>query len=362
MPSLGNDLATIRKELNITIEDIHNATKIPTHILHSIEDDSIFEDLDRNATYIRSYVRSFAKELEIDKELIVRALDQVEFGNYSGLLREEADGKASPKFQTRHQEKKPQKPKDDKEEPIKKTDPIKEPSEPETRPEPTKTQKKSAGTPTIQSVDWVDMGRRFTPLKSKSRIWAGLIILVVAVLSVSAVIYFFNRNPQLSGSSSQGSGPLTTADAVEADSLQLNLTDSDNADDSVQTRQTRPAEALADTLNLVIYAAYDKLEPVRVYTDVMASLNPYWIELGEAVRFKFVNTLRIRGPYNRMVLLLNGHVIENFTERFLNRESGLVEINRQAFEGESKWLQPPPDSLGLDVPDPATIKDQPIFN
>ena len=364
MPSLGKDLAAIRKKLDLTIEDIHQATKIPLHIIESIEDDSIFEDLDQNATYIRSYVRSYAKKLEIDEERTIRALDQVERGTYSGILRDDSETGTIPKFTG-----KPRKPA------APESEEKQEPKEPETGDfeEEEKADSKSAShrpeapnkvteTPSVHSVDWVDMGKKFTPLRSPSRMWVGLAVIFIAIISVLGIYFFFMQGPTDTETSPEPQPPATTTEAVEPDSLQLDLSAQDNGNENVQSTQSQPAESLSDTLNLVIYAAYEKLEPVRVYTDVLSSLNPYWIELGEAVRFKFVNTIRIRGPYERMELLLNGHLIQNFEEQFLNPESGMVEINRAAFEGESKWLQPPPDSLGLDVPDPTVIKNQPIFN
>ncbi|HBQ61517.1 MAG TPA: DUF4115 domain-containing protein, partial [Balneolaceae bacterium] len=74
--SLGKDLASIRKSKNLTLEDVQNAIKIPHDILDSIEDDSIFSDPNRNKTYLRSFVRSYAKLLKIDDEDIVEALDE----------------------------------------------------------------------------------------------------------------------------------------------------------------------------------------------------------------------------------------------------------------------------------------------
>lgn len=369
MPSLGKDLAAIRKKLDLTIEDIHQSTKIPIHILESIEDDTIFEGLDKNATYIRSYVRSYAKKLDIDEERTIRALDQVERGSYTGILRDDSEAGTIPKFTGKPKKKTPAEETEEKEE-------SKLPSEPEeseaadfedemtsegssTHPG---SPKKVTETPSVHSVDWVDMGRKFTPLRSPSRMWVGIAVFFIALIGLFGIYYFFLQDSAGTEASPEPQSPVTTTEAVEPDSLELNLTGQDNGSDTLQRTQTQPLESLSDTLNLVIYAAYEKLEPVRVYTDVTSSLNPYWIELGEAVRFKFVNTIRIRGPYERMELLLNGHLIRNFESRFLNPESGMVEINREAFEGESKWLQPPPDSLGLDVPDPTVIKNQPIFN
>jgi hypothetical protein len=94
----------------------------------------------------------------------------------------------------------------------------------------------------------------------------------------------------------------------------------------------------------------------------MDNINPYWIEEGGAIRFDFVNELRIRGQFNRIVLLMNGHVVQNVRERFYNPETRLVEINRSFFEEDPKWLQPAPDSLAIDAPPPSIIKERPTFN
>ena len=39
--SLGSDLETIRKEKNLSLEDIFEVTKIPVHTLISIEKDTL---------------------------------------------------------------------------------------------------------------------------------------------------------------------------------------------------------------------------------------------------------------------------------------------------------------------------------
>ena len=119
---------------------------------------------------------------------------------------------------------------------------------------------------------------------------------------------------------------------------------------------------LPDTLSLVIYAAHGILEPVRVYSDVMDELNPYWIEQGEAFRFEFVNTIRIRGQYSRMELLLNGHVIQNFAQQYYNPDTRMVELDRSIFEGDERWLSAPSDSLPINAPPPEVILDRPQFN
>lgn len=83
--SLGKDLAAKRKQLGLTLEEIQGQIKIPTHIIASIEDDSIFEQIETNKTYTE-VVRSYAKALGIHDQAIVDALDSIEAGLYTRAL------------------------------------------------------------------------------------------------------------------------------------------------------------------------------------------------------------------------------------------------------------------------------------
>jgi len=84
--SLGKDLAFVRKKQNLSLEDIQNEIKIPLSTLKSIEDGSIFTDSGETKTYIRSFVRSYAKVLGIPDSEIVQALNEMEDGTYTGSL------------------------------------------------------------------------------------------------------------------------------------------------------------------------------------------------------------------------------------------------------------------------------------
>lgn len=373
MPSLGNDLALIREEQNLTLKDIQDATKIPSHILRSIEDDSIFSDFEENKTYIRSYVRSYAKALKIEDERIIKALDQQEEGSYTGTLTNEPEMDKPQGIES---------PKDDA-----KQDTTSEGAEemvhdhsPEFS-EDTK-QKTSANTgkdddiidksPSVRSVDWADLGRQFQPLDTQSKYWAGVLILVFAVLAGLFAFYYYQSEAPASSTNEPPQEQMATSPNLIPDSLQLdvrdtNVQENESIPDDISTSadeesQRTALESLPDTLSLVIYAAYDKLEPVRVYTDIMDSINPYWLEQGDAYRFEFVNTIRIRGQYSRMVLLFNGHVVQNVREQFYNPDTRLIEIDRSFFEDDPRWLQPPPDSLNIDAPSPVTIQNRPTFN
>ncbi|MDZ7715827.1 MAG: helix-turn-helix domain-containing protein [Balneolaceae bacterium] len=357
MASLGNDLASIRIERDLSIEDLKQKTKIPVSILKSIEDDSIFERINENNTYTRSYVRSYAKAVGIENERIVRALDLVQKGQYKGSLLNDTDIERRSSFQYDTPGSRQDTGGGDM---VHDHSPEFSQAEKESESQKESSSSSSATPPSINTVDWANMGRKFTPIESKSRMWVGVIILAVFVVGAAAVAWYQFYEGEPTGDE-QVTQNETTQPAVNPDSLQLNLTEPASSSNSELTRGSDGAETLPDTLSLLIYAAYDKLEPVRVNTDLLDSLNPYWIEKGEAFRFEFVNNIEFRGQYSRMAILFNGHVVENFRQQFLNSQTGMVEINRSFFEEEpSRWLQTAPDSLS--VPQPITIKERPIFN
>jgi cytoskeletal protein RodZ len=380
MASLGRDLAHIRKEQELNLEDIYEATKIPIRILESIEDDSIFTNFEDNATYIRSYVRSYAKELSIDEKQIIYALNKVEKNDYSGSLQSLFEEQPERSLEDDEDEEKADvEPAD--------TDDLQDEEmvhdhspefQADSSEDATETSKSSplpkADHPDVKSVDWADMGRRFQPLKSvRSRTWAGIFISLLIVIGAVSFFYFYETDPvstEAADNSTTTQQEEPNEQGVSTDSLELDIVPSTESNTTAEQQPATTADdipnealsALPDTISVVLYAAYGRLEPVRVYTDIMDDINPYWIEEGEAIRFNFVNELNIRGQFSRMVLLLNGHPVQNLREEFYNPDTRLLEINRSYFENDPQWLQPAPDSLEIDAPPPSTIRDRPTFN
>lgn len=377
MASLGNDLAQIRKKRNLTLDDLQEATKIPKRILRSIEDESIFSDFEENPTYIRSYIRGYAKALSIDDKQIIYALDQWEIGAYDGSLLElegiEPSDEEDKPGEDSEQDNQPSS--DESDDMIHDHSPAFQFEGDEDSEAVSKSSYKSPRSSEksdIHSVNWAKMGKQFTPLQSnRSRTWLAVIIVLVIGLGGFFFFYFNSDSEQVAESQNNNQEQETEA-ALSTDSLELNFTPSPTEDTTPQTSseevdasssiQSKMLDALPDTLDMIVYAAYGRLEPVRVYTDIMGDINPYWIEEGEAVRFDFVNEIRIRGQHDNIVLIMNGHVIEDFREQFYNPETRLVEINRSYFEEDPKWLQPAPDSLGIDAPAPSVIRERPTFN
>lgn len=362
MPSLGNDLALIRKSQGLTIEEINQSTKIPKKVLASIEDNSIFQkNTGGSATYVRSYIRSYAKALSIEEQKIVYALNRAQNDNYDGSLIEEEQ-----RAKYNEDEDVPSTPsqKDSKETPAEDDSPEPKDEKDSEKPSDPKAPEVREENPVlhsedVDSVDWVNLGYQFQPaktLKSKGRF---TIIFVVILLAIAAflVYWFYFRGPSASTQAIQQGLPQTTS---SADSIQSEMSPS-ATDDTVNfsefASQSQDQKTLPDTLSIVLYAAYDKLEPVRVYTDISDQLNPYWIKRGEAIEFDFVNEFHFRDGLSDIVLLMNGHVITDFEEQFLNQETGRVEISRSFFQGDSKWLRPPPDTLPIKAPPPSVVHD-----
>ena len=83
-----------------------------------------------------------------------------------------------------------------------------------------------------------------------------------------------------------------------------------------------------DTLQIAVYAAYDKLEPVRIGSDLRESVYPIWVEQGEAYYFDFNQEITIRGQLRRMLILFNNNVIEAPLQRFAGVQANTVRLTR----------------------------------
>lgn len=357
MASLGTDISKIRREQELTLEDIHEETRIPVHILKSIEMDTVFDDIDENRTYIRSYFRSYAKVLGIEDEFIIWCLNLAEDGDYDGQLlnpeEHSLDSNATDK-----------------------------PDEPEDSKLPSGTAATSSGKkpkwsydqtstpqPSVQAYNWANIGKNFSSFNSSLfiKIGAGIAVLIACYLAFNYFILTNGSDVQEEESQTNRSGNLLPVDSIETRYITEDTTSAASdtaaqADNRSSENSTDTTAALSrrDTLNLLIYAAYDKLEPVRVASDIGDSIDPYWLEEGVAMRFAFKDSIKIRGQYNRMILLLNGHPIPDANEKYYDRQKRFIILRREFFT-EPEWFKPTPDSLRIDAPQPDSIMTRPIF-
>ncbi len=331
--SLGKDLASIRKSQHLTLEDIQNAIKIPVYTLKKIENDTIFTDTDESITYVRSFVRSYARFLKIEDDKIIRALDAVEAGTYSGDLLADTESESTSTPETPHKEARP--------EPTPREKRVK-PVPPSQKPTPTPP----ADKPEVGSVNWADMGKKFAPTSKKTTIWMGIAVILILV-GISFVAYWYwgtsSTEPAATTEETQPAEiiPPDTIEPVEPETTEVQET-------------TNPASfELGDTLTVSLYAAYGILDPVRVTSDLNWRTNPFWMEQGEAYYFDFRDSLLVRGEYNELILLFNGHVIENPRQSYFDESRNAIVITRSVLN-QPEFLAPAPEVFPLEIGPPDT--------
>jgi cytoskeletal protein RodZ len=365
--SLGKDLASIRKEQGLTLEEIQSSIKIPMLTLKSIENGSIFDSTEHNHTYIRSFIRSYAKALKIDDKDIVDALDAHEAGIYNHDLLEGSVDEPEPIS----------------EEPTL----INEESEESdfdlsqtTPPDINNTTPEKA--PSVENVNWADMGKKFSlqDSGSKAKLAVGIIIVLIIALFIAGYFYWdnvtewfdFSEPETVENSSPNVTPPILENDDPVTTPVDNETTTNDDVPGQMSPVQRPQPEAvegtprtpvsfdtenldeLRDTLTVVVYAAFDKLEPVRVTSDLNWRTNPFWMEQGQAFKFDFKDTLLVRGQYSRMLLMFNGHVIENPTNSYFNTDFNSVMLTRSDLQ-TSSFMEPAPTELPNDVTLPDSI-------
>ncbi len=328
--SLGKDLSIIRKELGLSLEEIQSSIKIPLLTLKSIENDSIFSSTEHNKTYIRNFIRSYARALKLDEQEVVDALDAFEAGIYDGELLSRKEEAVQM--------------------PVKEIEKDPEPKKVSTPPKEAETKQPE---PKVENVNWADMGKKFSLEETSSKTWV-VVLVVFFILALLATAFFF-RNDIIGFFSSedpQTSEVIPTIQTPEPENGVLDTLQNSNPPSSIDpittpgsTLQTETSEFISNPpgeINTVaVYAAFDKLEPVRVTSDLNWRTNPFWMEQGEAFYFDFNDTLLVRGQYSRMLILYNGHVIENIRQQYYDVESGSVMITKGVLENPIYQTPPP---------------------
>lgn len=338
MPHLHEDLVAIRDLRGLTSQDITSKTRIPATVVREIEAGILFNQPDSQRTYVRSFVRNYAKAVRIADNDIVSALDTfyTESG-YDGSLRDiYIDGKSAKT--------------EEKQTIVTSTLGA---TEEFTRPDPTRKHNQTTPPPPdLTEVNW--SGIRAPGFNIPIRLIANVLLVLVIVIGVGTAIWtqgfgLFDGGDE---PSLETVIPDTPAPVLPAPSDSLALAASDSS--AVSADRT----PLPETLSILIYAAYDRLEPVRVQTDFSTDVYPYWIERGTAMRFEFKEQISIRGAFPRFVVLFNGHVVPD-KESFLVGGNTII-LRRSYFESQPMFRAAAPDSLpGL--PKPLRTVERPIF-
>lgn len=90
------DLREIREARSVTLDDLHDGSKIPRGLLKSFEEDGLFDHPMFNRVYLRSFVRTYAEMVDVSPALALAALDEALEGDYQGRLGSEYLGRKKP--------------------------------------------------------------------------------------------------------------------------------------------------------------------------------------------------------------------------------------------------------------------------
>lgn len=377
MAALHTDLLAIREKSGLSVADIHQKTKTPESVINEIEKGSIFEQAEKQKTYIRSFIRTYAKAIGIKDEDMIRALDAQESDNYAGGLRKkylpetldtdsdldlEDSNKIIPAANDVAQ--------DDEDFGLVKPGPTSTiRSDEYSRPDPSRQHNRvTPPPPKLDSVDWAKFSDNFVALNNSAMLY-GLIALIIIILSVvgyfSYAYYAENittndeiNNPSLSNSALGDSNDIGTP-ALEDSALFNSLSADSLKVTSPEIPATMAAVELPDTIFLIIHAANDKLEPIRVTSDIDNRRSPYWIEFNEAMRFDFLDQIVIEGQLDRMAIFINGHLLSEIDSVLTDRRNMI--ITREFLARRSFIFSEKSPDLPEGVVAPTIIRDRPVF-
>ncbi|MCH8557702.1 MAG: helix-turn-helix domain-containing protein [Balneolia bacterium] len=408
MSKLHADLVAIRKSQKLSVQDMHDKTRLAMNTIQQIEDGSIFE-AESNKTYTRSYVRTYARGLGMEDSDMIQALDLREGGMYDGFLVQKYTGEKPAEPAPPAAESKPapptpppaQKKAADPDEadpsdakaiptPGKETpDPVQ--PEPSTKTEdvpksdaasteskprvldgstigPGKTgpvkirnaQHTPPPPPTSADVDWSDL-RRNTKRPGKDipvlPIAGGIIILL---LLAAGIFWLINSDGEPADTTGLTPENGVTEERAAPPGSEFDEMLADTLDAPVPPDPSRAAAAaLPDTLHVVVYAATGNLEPFRVRSDTFENRRPYWIEQGVGMRISFVNEMTLTGNFNRMLVLYDNRVITEFDEI---DENGERILRRSQFEDDPSLGSFTEAGLPAGISEPREVIERPIIN
>ncbi len=365
--ALGKDLSTIRKEKNLTLEDVFSVTKIPIHTLESIEKDTFLNQIGENKTYLRSFVRSYAKALKIADEHILAAIEATEAGIYNQDLIRLNNPDATPKELSNNIEQSlsvsNEEINESESDEKSSTSNAEKPTVDKIFTDPTRARSPKSA-PTVETVNWADMSRKVSSSPTNPKVYLGALVIVFLIIAVSATYYYsenilnFFSTEELADSDNS---TLTDPEKEDTEALANDSTFTPSAETIIPSTNSIPPIAqpdytstFGDTLKIVLYAAFDKLDPVRITSDFNWRTNPFWMNQGEASYFEFKDSLLIRGQYSKMLIMFNNHVIENPRQNFFDNEYNSILLTREVldqpqYRGTSAQGFPanvtPPDSI-----------------
>ena len=84
----ASDMKKIREDRGVSVDDLHNETRIARSLIESFEEGGLYDHSTFNEVYLRSFVRAYAEAVEISPETALNGLDDALEGTYENELAE----------------------------------------------------------------------------------------------------------------------------------------------------------------------------------------------------------------------------------------------------------------------------------
>lgn len=82
----SRDMRRIREDCDVSVDEIHNDTRIARTLIQSFEEGGLYEHPTFNRVYLRSFVRAYAESIEISPDAALTGLDAALDGTYDNDL------------------------------------------------------------------------------------------------------------------------------------------------------------------------------------------------------------------------------------------------------------------------------------
>lgn len=97
----SEDLRRIREDRDVSLDEIHDETRIARTLIESFEEGALYDHPTYNPVYLRSFVKAYAEAVEISREVALNGLDDALEGTYDRELADRylaspSDASASP--------------------------------------------------------------------------------------------------------------------------------------------------------------------------------------------------------------------------------------------------------------------------
>lgn len=308
----AQDLHRIRKAQGVSLEDLHQETKIPLGLLEQFEASGLFDHPMFNRVYLRSLVRTYARKVDLPIPLALDMLDRALDGTYAGeLAAEYFDEAPQPPADTAPPEEKdetsapskeadaatPPASKEGAAPPEREQEPAPPSSKPGTAPEATPVTPPLARTVSEQPSPGEPKpppASVTTPQGEDRRQWViggALIVGLIAIIVLIVMLTGDDGPPETADT--QPAADTTTA--PEQDTTSLDAPPLAGADVSV-----------GDTIDVLVVAADAPIQGIRITRDDDVR-RPYWIERGNALAAPVRQRIVIERGLDAVQLYVEGY-------------------------------------------------------